>query len=181
MSNKEGHVSSRWPGFISLYTWVAVILLFILLILWFLGYGPGGNRCAVSTMAAGPEIEAAPAPPPVVQRDEPTMPVPAPARLHFEVDGYAPPADSTTALQPILDYLEMHRGATAIVSGYHDPSGDLDYNQELAKERAQTVRDLLMRHGVSEERIVLLKPRGTTGQGPQDEARRVEVHIGNLD
>jgi hypothetical protein len=181
MSNHESNVSPRWPGFSSLYTWVAIIIFVLLVVLWLLGYGPGGSNCAIPTMAARSDIGAGAAPSAVEQREEMDMPVPEPARLHFEIESYELPADSLTTLQPILGYLKGHHGTTAIVSGYHDPSGDYEYNKQLSKDRAQAVRDLLMRHGIDEERIVLLKPRETTGTGPPEEARRVVVRVGNLE
>ena len=61
------------------------------------------------------------------------------------------------------------------VAGYHDRSGDAAANEELAKQRARAVRDLLVGAGVPEERIVMRKPLVTTGGANDREARRVEV------
>ena len=69
--------------------------------------------------------------------------------------------------------------ATVMISGYHSATGDLASNQELAKNRAISVRDSLASAGISAERIMLDKPLQTeasiTGEDPV--ARRVEVNL----
>ncbi|WP_312563923.1 OmpA family protein [Diaphorobacter sp.] len=66
-------------------------------------------------------------------------------------------------------------GKTAVVSGFHDATGDAAVNAELAKQRALAVRDALKALGVAEEKVELKKPEATQGIGSNAEARRVEV------
>ena len=66
-------------------------------------------------------------------------------------------------------------GQKAVVSGFHDATGDAALNAELAKNRALAVRDALQALGVAEDRIELKKPEATQGTGSNAEARRVEV------
>ena len=66
-------------------------------------------------------------------------------------------------------------GKTAVVSGFHDATGDAALNAELAKQRALAVRDALKALGVAEEKVELKKPEATQGSGSNAEARRVEV------
>lgn len=66
-------------------------------------------------------------------------------------------------------------GKTAVVSGFHDATGDAAVNAELAKQRAVAVRDALKALGVAEEKVELKKPEATQGSGSNAEARRVEV------
>ena len=66
-------------------------------------------------------------------------------------------------------------GQKAVVSGFHDATGDAAQNAELAKNRALAVRDALKALGVAEDRIELKKPEATQGTGSNAEARRVEV------
>lgn len=66
-------------------------------------------------------------------------------------------------------------GKTAVVSGFHDATGDAAVNAELAKQRALAVRDALKALGVAEEKVELKKPEATQGSGSNAEARRVEV------
>ena len=66
-------------------------------------------------------------------------------------------------------------GQKAVVSGFHDATGDAAQNAELAKNRALAVRDALQALGVAEDRVELKKPEATQGTGSNAEARRVEV------
>ncbi|KRC26392.1 OmpA family protein [Acidovorax sp. Root219] len=66
-------------------------------------------------------------------------------------------------------------GKKAVVSGFHDATGDAAANAELAKQRAYAVRDALKGLGVAEDKIELKKPEETTAGGSNAEARRVEV------
>jgi K(+)-stimulated pyrophosphate-energized sodium pump len=68
-------------------------------------------------------------------------------------------------------------GKKAVISGYHDATGDAAANAELAKQRAFKVRDTLKEIGVPEDKIELKKPEQLTGTGPNAEARRVEVKL----
>lgn len=68
-------------------------------------------------------------------------------------------------------------GKKALVSGFHDASGDPAKNAELAKLRAVAVRDAMVHLGVAQDRIELKKPEETTAAGPAALARRVEVTL----
>lgn len=72
----------------------------------------------------------------------------------------------------------VSEGKTAVVSGFHDATGDAAANEELAKQRAFAVRDALKAMGVAEDKIELKKPEVTTASGSNAEARRVEVALG---
>ena len=56
-------------------------------------------------------------------------------------------------------------GKKAVVSGFHDATGDAALNAELAKQRAFAVRDALKALGVAEDKIELKKPEETTASG----------------
>ena len=66
-------------------------------------------------------------------------------------------------------------GQKAVVSGFHDNTGNLAANQELAKQRAISVRDTLVALGVPADSIELKKPENAEGTGDNAQARRVEV------
>ena len=74
-------------------------------------------------------------------------------------------------------YLKANPHAKAILSGYHDPSGNRASNEQLALNRARAVRERLERGGIDRDRIIMQKPVQTTGSGDSREARRVEVKI----
>lgn len=68
-------------------------------------------------------------------------------------------------------------GRKAVISGYHDATGDAAVNEELAKQRALAVKGALVALGIGEDKIELRKPESTTASGPNAEARRVEVTL----
>ena len=68
-------------------------------------------------------------------------------------------------------------GKKAVISGFHDVTGDPARNEELAKQRALRVRDALTALGIGEDKLDLRKPAVTTVDGSNPEARRVEVTL----
>lgn len=68
-------------------------------------------------------------------------------------------------------------GHKAEISGFHDTTGDAALNEQLAKKRADTVRDVLTGLGVPADKIELKKPAVTAGSGSDAQARRVEVKL----
>jgi len=98
-------------------------------------------------------------------------------RVYFDVDQTALKADTVTRLEPVIAYMKENPSATAVLSGYHDPSGAAAHNEELAKNRAIAVRDFMMNAGIDEARLELVKPVDTTGDGPWREARHVDVTL----
>jgi outer membrane protein OmpA-like peptidoglycan-associated protein len=97
------------------------------------------------------------------------------ARLYFELGRAEVSPDAPVALAPLVKGAK--EGRRIAISGFHDASGDAAANEELAKQRAFAVRDLLVAAGVPAERIELRKPALTTGEGDPREARRVEVTL----
>ncbi len=83
--------------------------------------------------------------------------------------------DGAQALESIVKGVQS--GKTAVISGYHDATGDPAKNAELAKQRATAVRDLLVAAGVAQDKIELQKPEQAKADGPAAEARRVEVTL----
>ena len=79
------------------------------------------------------------------------------------------------ALAAVIKGVES--GHKAVVSGYHDTTGDPVANDALAKKRAGTVRDVLVGLGVPADKIEMQKPADTAGTGNDAAARRVEVRL----
>ena len=98
--------------------------------------------------------------------------------VYFGVNQAALPANGVRSLSSVIEYLKANPGATAVVSAYHDPSGDQTTSEELAKSRAAAVRSSLVAAGIEESRIEMQKPVATEGDGSAKEARRVEVTAG---
>jgi cytochrome c oxidase subunit II len=98
-----------------------------------------------------------------------------PASIYFETGKDTLPADANNAVQAAAAYVKAHPDAKIALSGFTDATGGADLNADLAKRRAQAVRDALKAAGVSEDRIVLKKPESVTGGTNAKEARRVEI------
>jgi cytochrome c oxidase subunit II len=139
---------------------------------------------AVAPSAAAPAAAAAPAP-----LSAPVAAAPAaapaavqataiePARVFFDSGKTELPADAAAALQPVIDAARARADAKLAVSGFHDKSGNLELNAELAKKRAFAVRDALVAAGIADTRIELRKPQDMEGGNDAREARRVEVTV----
>ncbi len=179
----------------------AVILAIVLLLLWLMGRGPGypaspGGCCGVAEPAAVTPAPVVPVEPAdsdgdgVIDADDACpdtrlgasvdakgCEVIPEVTLYFELDKADMPHDSMMELLPVVSYLKAHPTAVAEISGYHDPTGPDDHNQELAKQRAFSVRDFLLKSGVPESQLETVKPVETTGEGPYEQARHVEITI----
>ncbi len=106
------------------------------------------------------------------------MEPPPAAKLYFDTGKTALPSDSGTTLAPIVEWLKGHDTAKAVLSGYHDPRGNQAVNEELAKNRAKSVREALKAAGIDDEaRIEMRKPESADSGGDLSEARRVEVSV----
>ncbi|MFK7732076.1 MAG: OmpA family protein [Pseudomonadales bacterium] len=203
MSN-ETYVVPNWDGFSHIWKIVAIVLLILVLLLWLLGYGPGGRNCGTNVVAAdadaeqcgitdnkGAVIAAGAGAAGVAAADDDFLNYEVPAygfvdnseaqRLYFGLGSHALPEDSDGTLQSVIDALNENPETVAVVSGFHDPSGDLASNQRLAKNRAESVHAKLLAMGVAADRLVLEKPFSTTGTGTDQEARRVEVRLATLE
>jgi len=192
---------NRWHGI------VAILLAILLLLLWLAGRGPGhaaagGSCCGVAApVAEAPTTPALPAAPVDTDGDGvpdtedycPGTPAATPVdefgcdlvdsagrprvRVYFDVDSYYLREDAVERLAPVLRYLRENASAVAVVSGYHDPTGGMEHNVELARNRAFAVRDFMVKEGVEEARLAMVKPVDTTGEGPHREARHVDISI----
>jgi outer membrane protein OmpA-like peptidoglycan-associated protein len=130
-------------------------------------YGPGvsiDNQLVVQAPAAVASVAAVGTKPPAV-------------KIYFETSKVDIDAKDRDAIATVLTYLKANPSAKAVIAGFHDPRGDKAANEELAKNRAKSVRAVLMASGVEEGRFDMRKPQETTGTGDNAEARRVELTV----
>jgi K(+)-stimulated pyrophosphate-energized sodium pump len=124
------------------------------------------------------------APKPAVSAPAPKAAMSAPAaapavvagavKLYFETGKADMPADANAKLEAIV--AKAKAGGKVVISGFHDATGNLEQNQELAKKRAFAVRDAIKAAaGIGDDRFDMKKPEVTQGSGDNAEARRVEV------
>jgi len=138
----------------------------------------GGDYTAAAggeAAASGAAEASAPAAASGEQAAQASQAAPLPASVYFETGKSDLPADANSAVQAAAAYAKAHPDAKIALSGFTDASGGADLNADLARKRAQAVRDALKAAGVSEERIVLKKPESVTGGTDAKEARRVEI------
>lgn len=148
------------PGFLRWLPWIIGALL----LLWLL------SRC-VGTRDVTP-VQTTPAP-----VAAPAAAVPGLATLYFDSGSAAPAADAASTLEAVAEYARANPTARLAVSGYHDPSGDAAVNEELARNRAEATRTVLVGLGVPEAQIDLQRPLVTTGGTEERASRRVEVAV----
>jgi K(+)-stimulated pyrophosphate-energized sodium pump len=174
---------NRWHLILAL---VLLLLLFLLPLLF--GIGPGSWRqCAGTAVTAAP-VAAAPAMAPAATEPAPapSEPTAAPAvvagppdtvKLFFDVGSAEVPVNVREQLAAVIGYLKVNPSAMAVISGFHDATGNRASNEQLAHNRARAVRALLGSEGIEKERVDMAKPQETTGSGTDAEARRVEVSV----
>lgn len=97
--------------------------------------------------------------------------------VYFAVGQSALPPEATAAVAAVKQAAAAAPGKRLVLSGFHDATGDPAKNAELAKNRAKPMRAALQAEGIAPERLVLRKPESTTGDGSNQEARRVEVRL----
>lgn len=143
-----------------------------------------GSSGADSKKAVAPVVTAtapAPTPAPVIA---PTAPAADAAsvvvqngvvKFYFATGKADLAKGSNEALADVVKGLKA--GQKAVISGYHDQTGNLASNQALAKRRAESVRAALVSLGADAAQIELKKPENSAGGGSNAEARRVEVEL----
>jgi outer membrane protein OmpA-like peptidoglycan-associated protein len=97
--------------------------------------------------------------------------------VYFAVGKAELPADGAAAVAAIKQAAAAAPAKKLLISGFHDATGDAAMNAELAKNRAKAMRAALQTEGIAPERTLMRKPESTTGDGSNQEARRVEVRI----
>lgn len=99
------------------------------------------------------------------------------AKVYFAVGAAALDEADKGVVAKTLEALGAKPNAIVLLSGFHDLSGDPAKNAELAKHRAQSVRDALVAGGIAAERIKFRKPESMLGTGSPEEGRRVEIRV----
>jgi len=99
--------------------------------------------------------------------------------MYFNVGSAVLEGEQAKGMSQLIVTMTSTPAAKATVSGYHSAAGELASNQELAKQRAFTVRDSLLAAGIASDRVVLEKPLSAEANlaGEDPAARRVEVTV----
>lgn len=112
---------------------------------------------------AAPPPTPQPPPPPVTQ--QPTGPLPGSMqdfvvnvgdRVYFDTDQYTVRDDAMPLLDAQSAWLRRYPGVQVRIEGNCDERGTREYNLALGARRANSVRDYLVSHGVSADRIATI-------------------------
>jgi len=103
--------------------------------------------------------------------------------VHFDIDKASLRPDSYTQLTDLFEYLERHPDIKVEIAGHTDNTGTAAHNLKLSQDRANTIRDYLLKKGIKPTQITA-KGYGaadpvadnTTEEGRQLN-RRTEVRI----
>lgn len=74
---------------------------------------------------------------------------------YFDTAKSTPNSASASNIGFILNYLKNNPGKNVDITGYADEIGGTEYNNKLAGERADAVKAILVRAGISESRITI--------------------------
>lgn len=103
--------------------------------------------------------------------------------VYFEYDSSALKDAALDALKKNAQYLKEHKGSEALVAGYCDERGTIEYNLALGQRRAKEVREYYMKLGVPGESIATIsygKENQACGESTEDcwaKNRRAESRI----
>jgi outer membrane protein OmpA-like peptidoglycan-associated protein len=74
--------------------------------------------------------------------------------IYFDLDSHEIKPESDPTLQAIADMLNANESLKIYVVGHTDMTGQLDYNMELSRRRAESVVDALVNsHGIAADRL----------------------------
>ena len=75
------------------------------------------------------------------------------AHINFETDSATITPGSVQTLEGMAGILKCYPAARVELDGYTDSTGNPEANQKLSMDRANAVKDLLVKNGVEESRI----------------------------
>ena len=75
---------------------------------------------------------------------------------YFETAKATPNNASASNIGFILNYLKNNSGKNVEIAGYADETGETESNNKLANDRAQNVKAILVKAGISESRITIM-------------------------
>jgi peptidoglycan-associated lipoprotein len=107
--------------------------------------GPGGTAEAIARVTVNkPRVQKARVESPRLSRLE---------NIFFDYDQSEIRPDQQAAIEADAKLLQQHPDATITIEGYCDERGSIEYNLVLGDHRATTVKDALIKAGVSADRI----------------------------
>lgn len=98
--------------------------------------------------------------------------------VYFDFNKSTPIENSTAAIDVVLTYLRKTPSASLDILGYADQVGSSEYNEKLSNLRANNVKTILEKAGISSSRLNVI-PNGadTSIQKDSEEARRLARRV----
>jgi outer membrane protein OmpA-like peptidoglycan-associated protein len=90
--------------------------------------------------------------------------------IFFDTDRATLRPQSTAELQVLLHWLRLHPAVRLEVQGHTDSQGTPAHNDTLSLQRATTVRDYLLAHGVAPQRLTAVGMGQRQPLAPNDTA-----------
>ncbi|MFB9107138.1 OmpA family protein [Flavobacterium gyeonganense] len=76
---------------------------------------------------------------------------------YFDFNKSTPNESSMDGINFVLNYLRNNPSASVDITGYADEIGDASYNEKLADERANNVKEILLKAKIAPERINVMR------------------------
>lgn len=92
--------------------------------------------------------------------------------VFFDFGSKKPTQASTENIAFILNYMRNNPSASAEITGYADEIGNSEYNKTLSAQRAENVRDILIKSGVSASRLNIVPAGEDTSVDKNSEMAR---------
>ncbi len=98
--------------------------------------------------------------------------------VYFDFNKATPIENSTAAIDVVLNYLRKNPSASLDILGYADQVGSSNYNEKLSNTRANNIKTILEKAGISSSRLNVV-PNGadTSIQKDSEEARRLARRV----
>jgi len=113
--------------------------------------------------------------PTAVPTPVPTPVAALPASVFFATNEQTLDAEDGSVIAAVVAYLKANPSVKVDITGYADKTGSQETNEQIAKDRAKSVREALEAAGIGEDRINMKPPVFITGSGNDTVARRVDV------
>jgi peptidoglycan-associated lipoprotein len=112
--------------------------------------GPGGTKEVSARVTVNAPIAKVTAPPPPSDEDLFGKNV---KDVFFDYDKSVIRPDQTSTVQNDAAFLSQHPNIKVLIEGHCDDRGSEEYNIALGTGRAESVKQVLLQHGISAERI----------------------------